>query len=328
VQLHQCSGAPRGAAVVSVRHGGHLITTVPVEHPAPSSFKVITAFLIIYIVWGSTYLAIRFGVETLPPFLMAATRFLLAGSVLFLWDRYRGAPMPTLPQWRSGAIIGGMLLVVGNGGVTWAEREIPSGVTALLVSTSPIWFVILDWLAFDGPRPTRRVVLGLAIGLCGVLLLIGPDRILTGGGFSIAGIIVLMMATVSWAGGSLYSRRASLPASPLMATAVEMLAGGAILLVVSTVAGEPFHLDPSQVSVVSLLSLGYLFVFGSLIGFTAYVWLLRVSTPARVSTYAYVNPVIAVVLGWTMGGEELSGRMILAAGVIVAGVVLIVMRKK
>jgi drug/metabolite transporter (DMT)-like permease len=308
-------------------YGDDRITNQETTHPTPSRFKVIAAFLTIYIVWGSTYLFIRFGVATIPPFLMAATRFLLAGTVLFLWSRFRGEPMPTAAHWRSGAIIGGLLLTVGNGGVTWAERSIPSGVTALLIATSPIWFVMLDWLFFGGKRPTRRVMVGLAVGMCGVLLLIGPDRILTGGGFSIAGIFALMLATVAWAAGSLWSRRAELPSSPLMATAVEMLAGGAILLVVSTLGGEPFALDVSQISTLSVLSLAYLLVFGSLVGFTAYVWLLRVSTPARVSTYAYVNPVIAVILGWTLGGEELNVRMILAAAVIVAGVVLIVMRK-
>lgn len=286
------------------------------------------AFLTIYIVWGSTYLAIRIGVETLPPFLMAAARFLLAGSVLYVLAMRRGAVHPTSPQWRSGFIIGGLLLLIGNGGVTWAEQSIPSGVTALLISSSPFWFVVLDWLFFGGPRPTGRIVLGLTVGLSGVILLIGPDRILSGGGFSVAGLVVLLIATVAWAGGSLYSRRAALPASPLMATAVEMLAGGLLLLIVSAGAGEPFRLDPASVSPASLLALGYLFVFGSLVGFTAYVWLLRVSTPARVSTYAFVNPVIAVVLGWTLGGEEMTARMLLAAGVIVAGVVIIVLRKQ
>lgn len=286
------------------------------------------AFLTIYIVWGSTYLAIRFGVETIPPFMMAATRFLLAGAVLFIWDRWRGGAMPTVAHWRSGAIIGGLLLVVGNGGVTWAEQTIPSGVTALLIGTAPIFFVLLDWLFFGGKRPTGRITLGLAIGLVGTVLLVGPDQILTGEGFSVVGLLVLLLAEICWAAGSLYSRRATLPASPLMATAVEMLAGGMILLLISTVSGEPFRLDVSAVSTVSLLSLGYLFLFGSLIGFTAYVWLLRVASPARVSTYAYVNPVIAVILGWTVGGEELTARMLIAAGIIIAGVVMIVMWKE
>ena len=288
---------------------------------------MILAFLAIYIIWGSTYLAIRFGVETLPPFLMAGIRFVLAGSVLFLWERRRGTPVPTLVQWRSAAIVGGLLLVVGNGGVTWAEQAIPSGVTALLISTSPFWFVVLEWILFRGIRPTGRIVTGLTIGLCGVLLLIGPDRILTGGGFPLSGIIVLLIATMSWAGGSLYSRRALMPASPFMATAAEMLTGGGLLLLLSTILGEPFSVDPAAVSLSSILALAYLFVFGSLVAFTAYVWLLRETTPARVSTYAYVNPVIAVVLGWTLGGEELTGRMIIAALIIVVGVVLIVTHK-
>ncbi len=308
--------------------GEESISTDQSPAPAPSTFKIVAAFLTIYIVWGSTYLAIRFGVETIPPFMMAATRFLLAGAVLFLWDRYRGGPMPTTAHWRSGVIIGGLLLVVGNGGVTWAEQTIPSGVTALLIGTAPIFFVLLDWLFFGGKRPTGRITLGLAIGLGGTILLVGPDHILTGEGFSVAGLLVLLLAEICWAAGSLYSRRAILPASPLMATAVEMLAGGAILLIISTVSGEPFRLDVSTVSTVSLLSLGYLFLFGSLIGFTAYVWLLRVASPARVSTYAYVNPVIAVILGWTLGGEELTVRMLIAAGIIIAGVVMIVMWKE
>jgi drug/metabolite transporter (DMT)-like permease len=160
------------------------------------------------------------------------------------------------------------------------------------------------------------------------VLLVGPDRILEGGGFSISGILVLMIATVSWAGGSLYSRRVPLPASPFMATAIEMLAGGGLLLVLSLILGEPFRIDSDSVTMKSVLALGYLFLFGSLVGFTAYVWLLRVSTPARVSTYAFVNPVIAVILGWTLGGEEMTGRMMIAALIIVVGVVLIVVRRK
>jgi drug/metabolite transporter (DMT)-like permease len=250
---------------------------------------------------------------------MAAVRFLVPGSILYLWERRRGAASPTMVQWRSAAIIGGMLLLVGNGGVTWAEQVIPSGVTALLISTSPFWFVLLDWILFGSGRPTGRVVTGLGIGLVGVVVLIGPDRILTGGGFPLSGILVLFLATVSWAAGSLYSRKAALPASP-------MLAGGMMLLLLSVAVGEPMRLDPSVVALKSVLALAYLSLFGSLVAFTAYVWLLRVSTAARVSTYAFVNPVIAVFLGWTLGGEEFTARIGIAAMVIVAGVVLIVAR--
>jgi drug/metabolite transporter (DMT)-like permease len=258
--------------------------------------------------------------------MMAGARFIVAGSVLYGWNRWRGMPAPTPLQWRSATIIGALLLLVGNGGVTWAEQMIPSGVTALLISTSPIWFVVLDWLWFGAARPTGKVVAGLALGLAGVVWLIGPDRILHGGGFPLSGILVLLLATISWAAGSLYSRRASLPASPFMATAMEMIGGGVLLLAASALTGEPWRLDPSTVALKSLLAVGYLAVFGSLVGFTAYVWLLRVVSPARVSTYAFVNPVIAVFLGWTLGGEEFTARMGLAALIIVGGVVLIVMR--
>ncbi len=258
--------------------------------------------------------------------MMAGARFVVAGSVLYGWNRWRGMPAPTMLQWRSATMIGALLLLVGNGGVTWAEQMIPSGVTALLISTSPIWFVVLDWLWFGAARPTGRVVAGLALGLAGVVWLIGPDRILHGGGFPLSGILVLLLATISWAAGSLYSRRASLPSSPFMATAMEMIGGGALLLLVSALTGEPWRCDPSTVALKSLIAVGYLAVFGSLVGFTAYVWLLRVVSPARVSTYAFVNPVIAVFLGWTLGGEEFTARMGLAALIIVGGVVLIVMR--
>jgi len=302
------------------------VISTSVSASGVSRTRIILAFLAIYVIWGSTYLAIRFGVETLPPFLMASVRFLVPGTILYLWERRRGEARPTLVQWRSAAIIGGLLLLVGNGGVTWAEQVIPSGVTALLISTSPFWFVLLDWILFGSARPTGRVVTGLGIGLVGVVLLIGPERILTGGGFPVGGILVLLLATVSWAGGSLYSRKASLPSSPVLATGMEMLAGGAMLLLFSVIVGEPMRLDPSTVALKSILSLAYLSLFGSLVAFTAYVWLLRVSTAARVSTYAFVNPVIAVFLGWTLGGEEFTARMGIAALVIVAGVVLIVAR--
>lgn len=294
--------------------------------PAPSRVKILIAFFAIYTIWGSTYLFIRFGVETLPPFLMAGGRFLVAGTAMYVWMRWRGVPAPTAPQWRSAAIIGAMLLLFGNGGVTWAEQMIPSGVTALLISTSPLWFVMIGWMWFGAARPTGKILAGLALGLGGVAWLIGPDKILQGGGFAPSGILVLMLATASWAGGSLYSRRASLPASPFMATAIEMVAGGALLLMASAVSGELWQFNPSAVTLKSLLSVAYLAVFGSIGGFTAYVWLLRVVSPARVSTYAFVNPVIAVFLGWSLGGEEMTARMGLAAVVIVAGVVLIVMR--
>jgi drug/metabolite transporter (DMT)-like permease len=203
---------------------------------------------------------------------------------------------------------------------------IPSGVTALLISTSPFWFVLLDWLWFGAARPSGRTIAGLAVGLMGILLLIGPEKMLTGEGFEATGLVVLLISTIAWASGSLYSRRAILPSSPFLATAMEMLAGGGLLLALGVLTGEPARLDLELISVRSVLALVYLTVFGSFIAFTAYIWLLGVSTAARVSTYAFVNPVIAVFLGWAIGGEELTLRIVLAAAVIVGAVVLIVVK--
>ena len=293
---------------------------------SPSRAKIILAFLAIYIIWGSTYLFIRFGVASIPPFMMAGTRFIFAGLFLYFWNRRRGVPAPTRIQWRSAAIVGALLLLIGNGGLSWAEQAIPSGVTALLISTSPIWFVLLDWIWFGGKRPAGRVVAGLALGLAGVVWLIGPDNIIHGGGFPLSGLLVLMLATGSWAAGSLYSRRAILPASHSMATGMEMVAGGVLLYALSALTGEPWRVDPATVTLKSMLAVGYLSVFGSLVAFSAYVWLLRVVPASRVSTYAFVNPLIAVFLGWTLGGEEFSSRVGIAALIIVAGVVLIVLR--
>lgn len=293
----------------------------------PSSIRIILAFLAIYLIWGSTYLAIRFAIETLPPFLMAGTRFILPGALLYGWLRWRGTPAPAPVHWRSAAIIGALLLFVGNGGVTWAEQLVPSGVTALLVSTVPLWFVLQDWLWHGGTRPTVGMITGLGLGFIGVVLLIGPGELLGGHTISLAGVGVLMVATISWSGGSLYSRTAPLPSSPLMSVAMEMLCGGVLLLALGLLTGELPRVDPAAFSIRSLLSLLYLMTFGSLIGFSAYVWLLRVVPASRVATYAYVNPVIAVLLGWALAGEELTGRMLVAAAIIIAGVVVIINRR-
>lgn len=290
----------------------------------PSKFRVMTAFAAIYLVWGSTYLAIRFGVETIPPFMMAGTRFVVAGLLLYGWARIRGAPHPAWIEWRSAAIIGTLLLFVGNGGVTWAEQKVPSGIAALLVATVPIWIVIIDWLWHGAARPRPGVIVGLVVGFMGVLFLVGPDQLLGHNRIDLAGVGVLMVATVSWAAGSLYSRKAILPSSPLLATSMEMLSGGIVLFLVSGLTGEFQRFDPSLVSTRSWLSVGYLSLFGSIVGFTAYVWLLRVAHASRVATYAYVNPVIAILLGWSLAGEEFTAHMLFAAAIIVLAVILII----
>ncbi len=289
-----------------------------------SRSRLIAAFAAVYVVWGSTYLAIRFGVETIPPFMMAGMRFVFAGIALYAWARFRGALPPTRIEWRSAAIIGTLLLFVGNGGVTWAEQRVPSGITALLVATVPMWIVLIDWLWYGAVRPRPGAVAGIIVGLIGVVMLIGPDQLFGHNRIDLGGVGVLMVACVSWAVGSLYSRTAVLPASPLMATSMEMLAGSVVLFIAAAFNGEFQRFDPAAVSLRSWLSVGYLSVFGSIIGFTAYVWLLRVAHASRVATYAYVNPVIAIFLGWSLAGEQFAVQMLVAAAIIILAVVLII----
>jgi len=285
--------------------------------------RVALAFLSIYTIWGSTYLAIRFAIETFPPFLMAAIRFLIAGSVLYAWTRFRGAQHPTRANWKAATIVGGLLLLGGNGGVVKAEQVFPSGLTAVLITTVPIWMALVELLRKDRIVPTLHVVLGLILGFGGVVLLVGPGDLAGSGGLNPLWAGVLILASLSWAIGSVYSRKASLPRTPLLGSGMEMLTGGALLLVASLVSLEWVGFQPSNLSVLSLVSFIYLVVFGSLIGFSSYIWLLTKTTTARVSTYAYVNPVVAVFLGYFLAGEQLTLRTLLASTVIVIAVVVI-----
>ncbi len=286
--------------------------------PAPM-LHIAIALGAVYVIWGSTYLAIRFAIETIPPFLMAATRYLTAGTLLYGWSRLRGAPRPTLIQWRSALILGAFLLLMGNGCVVWAEQHVDSGLAALLISTEPLWIVILVWLRTGRKRPDWRVMAGLGLGFVGLMLLVRPGS----GSVNAAGAAALVLASLSWAWGSIYGQRAPLPASPLATTGMQMLSGGALLFLTSAVTGEFSRFAPAAVTAKSLLSLGYLIVFGAIVAFTAYVWLLRVAPPVLVSTYAYVNPVVAVLLGWFFAGEPLTGKTLFAAAVILTGVALI-----
>jgi drug/metabolite transporter (DMT)-like permease len=285
--------------------------------------RIALAFLSIYTIWGSTYLAIRFAIETFPPFLMAAIRFLIAGGVLYGWMRLRGASRPTRANWKAATIIGGFLLLGGNGGVTNAEQVIPSGLAAVLITTVPIWMALAELLRRDRIVPTLQVVLGLILGFGGVVLLVGPGDLAGSSGLNPLWAGVLILASLSWAVGSVYSRKASLPTAPLLGSGMEMLAGGALLLVASFVSQEWVGFQPGKVSLLSLVSFIYLIVFGSLIGFSSYVWLLTKTTTARASTYAYVNPVVAVFLGYFLAGEQLTLRTLLASSVIIIAVVVI-----
>lgn len=282
---------------------------------------LVAAFAALYLCWGSTYLAIRWAVEELPPFLMAGSRFLVAGGLLYAWARLRGAARPTAANWRAAVLVGALLLAGGNGCVVLAERTVASGLAALMISTTPLWMVGLDWAVFGSVRPRRGVVAGLLIGFAGMVLLRSPDA--GGEAMSVTGTALLTFATVSWSLGSLLARRVALPASPLLASAMEMVAGGLLLVVAGSAGGEWAAIHPAVVSVRAAGSVAFLVVFGSLIGFSSFVWLNQVTTPAQVSTYAYVNPVVAVLLGWWLGGEHLTGRMWLGAAIIVAAVAAI-----
>ncbi len=289
-------------------------------------WKIWLGMLAIYVFWGSTYLAIRIAVETMPPFLMAAARFLVAGVIIYTWRRLiarDAAPRPV--HWRSAAIIGLFLLLGGNGGVVWAETRLSSSIAALVVATTPLWLVVIDALRpKDRILPSRGTVAGVVVGLLGIFILIGPARLFGGtGDLDLYGVVVLLLAAVFWAAGSIYNRGAQLPASPLLGTGMEMLVGGAALLLVATITGEWSQITIATFSTRSLLALAYLVVFGAIIGFSAYTWLLRVAPTPLVSTYAYVNPLIAVLLGYLILDEELNARMLLAAAVIISSVILI-----
>ena len=298
-----------------------------------SRSSIIAAYAAIYLIWGSTYLGIRFAIETLPPFLMGGVRFMLAGIILYAFMRARGADKPSPIHWRNAAIVCAFLLLGGNGAVVWAEQVVPSGITALLVAILPFWLVLVDWLRPRGTRPSLGVAIGLIMGLIGLVILIGPsalnpdpaaaDAASKGNGVVLVGAIVLMLGSLSWAIGSIFSRDAELPKSAFVATGMEMLAGGVMLFVTGLLRGELMQFDPAGVSTRSIAAFVYLTTIGSLVGYTAYIWLLTVQPASRVSTYAYVNPVVAVFLGWALAGEPLSIRTAIAAAIIIGAVVVI-----
>lgn len=285
--------------------------------------KIWTALIAIYIVWGSTYLAIRFAVETIPPFLQAGIRFLVSGAILIIWRRAAGDALPTRSQWKSVAIVGILLLLGGNGMVSFGEQYVPSGVAALIVGTIPIWLVLIEALRPGGVKPTWQAIAGLLTGLVGIYLLVGPSSLGGSLQFSVIGILALLSAALLWSIGSIYSRTADVPGSTLMMTSGEMLMGSAALLVVSAVTGEWRSFDLSQVALHSWLGLLYLILIGSLVGFVSYGWLLRNAPVSLVATYPYVNPVVAVFLGNLLAQEPLTSRTLLAAIVIIGSVIFI-----
>ena len=285
---------------------------------------LVAAFAAVYVIWGSTYFAIAVGIESFPTLILPAARHLIAGLVLYPLLRWKTGIRPTRVQWRTAIITGLLLLLLGNGGVCLAERTVPSGVAALLVALVSFWMVLVDWIRPGGQRPLPRVVASLVLGFGGLVLLVGPAHLGGSERVNPIGAGILFVASFAWAWGSIYSKHNDLPSSPMLGVAMQSLAGGAALWIVSLLAGEGRQLHLSAVTMRSWLALAYLLVFGTGIGFTAYVYILKKSTAARVGTYAFVNPVVALFLGWLGAGETITLRTALAAAVILTAVLLVI----
>jgi drug/metabolite transporter (DMT)-like permease len=292
--------------------------------------RIVIALLAVYLIWGSTYLAIRFAVETIPPFLMAGTRFLVAGLLLVIWRYLAGDPRPTRKQWLSASIVGLLLLLGGNGLVSWAEQgRINSGTAALLVGTVPIWMVLIEAIFYTKQRPRWQAFVGLLTGFIGIVVLIGPQNIFDSQNHAnLLGTGAVIIGAFLWSIGSVYSHKAEMPGSPLMGTGMQMLVGSVGLFLVSLLSGEWKTFSLAAVSLHSGLGLLYLIVFGSLGGFVAYGWLLRNAPIPLAATYAYVNPLVAILLGNWLAQEHISAQVLVAAAIIIGSVVLINTPKK
>lgn len=288
------------------------------------AWLILASFAVVYIIWGSTYFAIRVAVESIPPFLMAGLRHLSVGLVFYPVFRRVSGEKPTLPQWRTAAVTGCLLLFLGNGTVSWAERIVPSGIAALLVATVSLWMVLVDWLRPGGTRPAPRVIAGFLLGFAGMALLVGPRHLGGSERVNPLGTLALFLASLAWAIGSIYSKHHPLPSSPLLGVAMQTLCGGSALFLVALATGELHDFHLAQVTLRSWLGVLYLIFFGSALGFSAYVYILKHSTATRVATYAFVNPVVALFLGWFFAGEPLSLRTILASAVILTAVLLVI----
>jgi drug/metabolite transporter (DMT)-like permease len=299
-------------------------SVVSQETAKRDTLLLVAAFASVYVIWGSTYLAIAVGIESFPTLLLPAGRHLIAGLILYPILRWKTGIRPTRTQWRTAIITGLLLLLVGNGGVCLSERTVPSGVAALLVALVSFWMVLLDWLRPGGLRPVPRVVASLILGFGGLVLLVGPAHLGGSERVNPAGAAILVVGSFAWACGSIYSKHHDLPSSPMLGVAMQSLAGGIALWIAGLLAGEGRQLHLASVTARSWIALAYLIVFGSGLGFTAYVYLLKRSSAAHVGTYAFVNPVVALFLGWLGAGETITLRTALAATVILTAVLLVI----
>ncbi|MEJ2048235.1 MAG: EamA family transporter [Calditrichota bacterium] len=290
--------------------------------------KILVSFAIIYFFWGATYLAIRFAIQTIPPFLMAGIRFTLAGSILYLWRSRTDRVNPRTPEIRKSILVGLLLIVGGNGVLVWCEQYLPSGLAALILAIIPIWMVLLDSIFVVKKRPASLTITGILLGVGGVALLSGVDRtvLLSTAGHQASVFFypfILVLAGLSWAAGSLYSRTIISSASLLKLTGIQMLGGGLFMILLGSALGEWSQVHPENLSLRSVFSLIYLILFGSLLSYSAYNWVLRKSSPAKVGTYAFFNPLVAVFLGWLLAGETVTTKMLAGAACILSAVLFV-----
>ena len=297
-------------------------------NPRASRAAIFWSFAAIYVVWGSTYLGIRVMVTTFPPLLAAGSRFIVAGALMYGWARWRGVPAPPRALWRPAVLLGALFFLFGNGGVSWAETRMPSGLTALLAATSPLFTAVFESARGGWRRPPLRVLAGIIAGLGGVALLVAPGEFIGGAHADLAGAAAITLAALAWAAGSVTSHAKPLETSPAMATGMKMLSGGVLLTLAGLLAGEAARVTPELFTPRVFLAWSYLVVFGSLIGFSAFTYLLRVTSPQKVSTSAFVNPLVAVFLGWLLLSETITPRTLVAAAIIIGAVVLIRVRSR
>jgi len=298
--------------------------TAPAHPPKP--LMIALAMACLYLFWGGTYLGMKIALETMPPFLMAGARFLIAGGALYAVRRRMGDARPALREWRDAGVVGALLLLGGNGMVAWAEQTVPSSIASLMVATAPLWMAAIGGLTRMS-RPGAGGWAGLVVGFSGIAILVLGANASPSGEMNPLGLGALLLAAIFWASGSLYSRRARQPGSPLLWTGMQMIAGGALLLALSLGIGDFQRFDPARFSLRSFAAMGYLMLGGSIVGYTAYIWLLKHAETTLVSTYAFVNPIIAVLLGWLVLGEQIGANALVAAAVIIAAVVIITLSR-
>lgn len=289
-----------------------------------SRLWILLSFFAVYVIWGSTYLGIKYTLESFPPFLMAGVRFFIAGALIYLLAEIKKAPRATKRQWKTSFIIGFLLLMIGNGGLVWAEQLVPTGIAALLVSIEPLWVVVLQFYIRKTPTPGKYIWFSFILAFAGMFILVGPSALKGMSDINLVGVIVIVLSALGWAAGSVYASLADIPSSPIRATSLQMLGGSVSLLIAATLTGEWSKFHITELTDSSVYAFLYLIFFGSIIGYSAYSYLLRTVSPAMVSTYAYINPIIAVLLGAVFYNEEVSSRILWAALLLISSVILII----